>query len=292
VIKRIFMTTFILIILFTNSRVLALNLDKNEIFLEAGKTKNVKLYAELPEDTVKVVFTLTFESYDIPVYFSPTNGITDETPNAIKHTLILEEASSGNTMLGSVISRVVNNPNVTGSKADIHSASAYDSEGNKTVLNAQTLYVTVGNDNDNNDENTPKTDDKDEDKTYNLLDAIKNGDNTINVLDDVFEYEIRVLSSVEELALEAVPKDEKYKVEISNQKISELSDKKITITVTNGKEKQDYIVKVKIIKDTPKVEIDDSEFKKNNSHKVSWIIIALISSVGLFFGVVLSSKSK
>jgi len=286
------MTTFILIILFTNSRVLALNLDKNEIFLEAGKTKNVKLYAELPEDTVKVVFTLTFESYDIPVYFSPTNGITDETPNAIKHTLILEEASSGNTMLGSVISRVVNNPNVTGSKADIHSASAYDSEGNKTVLNAQTLYVTVGNDNDNNDENTPKTDDKDEDKTYNLLDAIKNGDNTINVLDDVFEYEIRVLSSVEELALEAVPKDEKYKVEISNQKISELSDKKITITVTNGKEKQDYIVKVKIIKDTPKVEIDDSEFKKNNSHKVSWIIIALISSVGLFFGVVLSSKSK
>lgn len=293
--KKVSLIIFTLILMLVNCQVFALSLEKNEINIPAGEKKNIKLYANLPEDTVKVEFTLVFDSYDIPVYFSPTAGITDETPNGIKHTLILNDTSSGETLLGSVIARVVNNPNIIKAGADLHSANAYDQEGNKTQLNSQNLQVKIGenaednNDNQTPDEETPKTESK---KTYNLLEEIKNGDNTILIVDNVFDYELKVLDSVQELNLEVIPKNDKYKVEISNQTISELVDNKITITVTNGKEKQDYIINIKIIKDTPEVIIDDTEFKTNNSHKGFWVVILIIASVGLFTGVILIKNKK
>lgn len=293
--KKVSLIIFTLILMLVNCQVFALSLEKNEINIPAGEKKNIKLYANLPEDTVKVEFTLVFDSYDIPVYFSPTAGITDETPNGIKHTLILNDTSSGETLLGSVIARVVNNPNIIKAGADLHSANAYDQEGNKTQLNSQNLQVKIGenaednNDNQTPDEETPKTESK---KTYNLLEEIKNGDNTILIVDNVFDYELKVLDSVQELNLEVIPKNDKYKVEISNQTISELVDNKITITVTNGKEKQDYIINIKIIKDTPEVIIDDTEFKTNNSHKGFWVVILIIASVGLFAGVILIKNKK
>lgn len=286
-----------------NNKVFALSLEKTEVSIANGEKENIKLYAELPEDTVKVEFTLVFDSYDIPVYFSPTAGITDETPNSIKHTLILEESTSGETFLGSVIARVVTNPNIKQAGADLHSANAYDSEGNKTALNNQNLQVKIttkqtentntDNNTNNNNDSTDETDNKNTTKkTYNLLEEIRNGDSTILVVDDVFEYELKVLSSVTALDLEVIPKKDKYKVEISSQIISELVDNKITITVTNGKEKQDYIINVKTIKDTPKLEIDETEFEANNSHKGFWIIVIIFSGIGLFFGMVLSKLKK
>lgn len=280
-----------------NSQVFALSLEKNEVNILASEKKNIKLYADLPEDTVKVEFTLVFDSYDIPVYFSPTAGITDETPNGIKHTLVLSETSYGETLLGSVIARVVTNPTVIKAGADLHSVNAYDSEGNKTALNNQNLQVIIGEDTtnsttDNTDDNKQEEKTDSGKKTYNLLEEIRSGDSTILVVDDVFEYELKILSSVTELDLEVIPKKDKYKVEISSQKISELVDNKITITVTNGKEKQEYIINVVKIKETPKVEIDETEFEANNSHKGFWILVIVFSGVGLFFGMVLSKLKK
>lgn len=293
--RKVSLLLFTIILMLVNTQVFALSLEKNEINIPAGEKKNVKLYAELPEDTVKVEFTLVFDSYDIPVYFSPTSGIIDETPNGIKHTLVLNEISSGETLLGSIIARVVTSPTVLKAGADLHSVNAYDSEGNKTALNNQNLQVTIGNDTDNNltesqnDQEEPKTENK---KTYNLLEEIKNGETTILVVDDVFEYNLKVLSSVTELDLEVIPKKEKYKVEISSQIISELVDNKITITVTNGKEKQDYIINVEIIKDKPNIEIDKTEFKASTSHKGFWIFIIIFSGIGLFFGIILNKVKK
>jgi len=290
--KKFSLILFALILVLVNSQVQALILENDAVNIEAGNTKNIKLYADLPDDTVKVEFTLVFDSYDIPVYFSPTTGITDETPNGIKHTLILKTASSGETLLGSIIARVVAKPTVKRAGADLHSVNAYDGDGNKTALNNQNLYVTIGKSNNTmTQEEKPETTNTDK-KTYNLLNEIKNGDDTILVVDDVFEYELKILNSVEELNLEAIPKNDKAKVTISNQKISELEDNKVTITVTNGKEKQDYIINLKIIKDVPKVEIDDSEFKTDNGYKGIWIVMIILSGVGLFFGVVLNRVKK
>jgi len=290
--KKFSLILFALILVLVNSQVQALILENDAVNIEAGNTKNIKLYADLPDDTVKVEFTLVFDSYDIPVYFSPTTGITDETPNGIKHTLILKTASSGETLLGSIIARVVAKPTVKRAGADLHSVNAYDGDGNKTALNNQNLYVTIGKSNNTmTQEEKPETTNTDK-KTYNLLNEIKNGDDTILVVDDVFEYELKILNSVEELNLEAIPKNDKAKVTISNQKISELEDNKVTITVTNGKEKKDYIIKLKIIKDVPKVEIDDSEFKTDNGYKGIWIVMIILSGVGLFFGVVLNRVKK
>lgn len=290
--KKVFLIIFTMILMLINNQVFALSLEKNEINIPAGEKKNIKLYADLPEDTVKVEFVLVFDSYDIPVYFSPTSGITDETPNGIKHTLILNNSSNGETLLGSVIARVVNNPNIIKAGADLHSANAYDSEGNKTQLNSQNLQVKIGTSDEsdniqNNDE--PKTETK---KTYNLLEEIKYGDTTIIIVENIFEYELKVLDSVKELDLEVIPKNDKYKVEISNQVVGELVDNKITITVTNGKEKQDYTINLKKIKDVPEVIIDDTEFKANDSQSDFWITIIVLASIGLFGGVILLKNKK
>jgi len=291
-VKRISLLMFALGLLLVNSQVLALSLEKNNVNIVSGEQKKIKLYADLPEDTEKVEFVLVFDSYDIPVYFSPTTGITDENPNGIKHKLILDKASSGNVLLGSIIARVVTSPNILGAGADIHSAVAYDSLGNSTPLTAQKLTVTIGKDTNDIEDNNGNNSNEDNKKTYNLLKEIKNGDEVITVFDDVFEYDLNILSSVTMLDLEVIPKNSKYNVEISSQVVSELEDNKVKITVTNGKEKQDYFINVKIIKEIPKVEIDNSEFETNNSYKGLWIIVMIVSGVGLFFGVVLNKIKK
>ena len=53
---------------------------------------------------------------------------------------------------------------------------------------------------------------------------------------------------VEELDLNPIARDKKYKIEISSQKISELIDNQIIITVKYGEKKEEY--KIKIIRDT------------------------------------------
>lgn len=302
--KKVSLLIFTIILMLVNTQVSALSLEKNALNISKGEKKNVKLYANLPEDTVKVEFTLVFDSYDIPIYFSPTNGITDETPNGIKHTLILEESSNGETLLGSVIARVIADPEITQAGADLHSAKAYDSEGNKTTLNSQNLLVKIDKKSEENHNNTDVSEEQptsnvqqethktESPKTYNLLEEINYGDNKIIVLDNVFEYELKVPSDVKELDLQVTPKKDKYNVEISNQTISELIDNKIIITVTNGKEKQEYIINIKKIKETPKIEIDDTEFKTDNSHKGTWITAIIGASIGMFIGIVLYKNKK
>lgn len=297
--KRVFLILFIIGLLLGKSDVLALTLDKTSVSIPAGDKENIKLYAKLPEDTVKVEFTLVFDSYDIPVYFSPTTGITDKNPDGIKHTLILSEASSNKTLLGSIIARVVNNPSIKTSGADLHSAAAYDSQGNKTILNSQEITITIGKKNtatteqNNNSSNQETSTTKQEViKTYNLLQEIKYNNTTIPVVDDVFTYELQVLSSVQELNLQVIPKNDKSKVTISNQKIAELVDNKVTITVTNGKEKQEYVVKINLIKEAQNIEIDNSEFEPKNGYKGTWVVVIIVAGIGLFFGIVMNGLKK
>ena len=98
---------------------------------------------------------------------------------------------------------------------------------------------------------------------------------------------------IQKLDLEPIAINESYKVEISNQEIATLEDNKINITITDDKgNKIDYIIKVNILKDISDVEIDDSDFKEKNTYKGKWIILVIIFSIILLFGLMLTRKKK
>ena len=302
----------IVFMLFIYSNVFALTLDSTDLEIEAGKNKKVNLYADLPEGTMQVEFVLVFDSYDIPVIFNVAKGIRDENPDGPSHTLVLSEASSGKTLLGTVTARVVKSPKVTESGANIHSAKAIDADGEKTNLNNKDIIVKIvkkneevapnnqeNTTNNNNNQNNEQNDNqevvdnkKEETEKKMLLDKIESSIVNIELKDKVYEYSVNVKEEVNELDLVAIPKDKKYTVNISNQKISELTDNKITITVINGKEKEEYTIKVNVIKDAQKVEIDDTEFESNNGYKITWIVSLVGLVVVLIGGIFLMNREK
>ncbi len=280
--KKILSILFIFILLFSFNRVYALSLEETNFMIELGKREKASLYADLPEDTKQVEFTLFFDSYDIPVTFTPSKGITDTNPDGPTHTLKFSEVASGKTLIGTINMSVKATATVTSAGAQFTKASALDTNGKKTTLNNQEILVKIGKKVETPVDTTPKN--------YNLLKEIQSEIVSINLVENVFEYEVSVKSSLEKLDLKAIPNEEKYGVSYSTQEISKLEDNKILITVTNGKEKQVYTIKVKIIKDAEKVEIDTEEFTVDNSYKTKWIFIIIFLSITLVAAIVLNKK--
>lgn len=280
---------FIVFMFFIYSNVFALTLDSTDLEIEAGKNKKVNLYADLPEGTMQVEFVLVFDSYDIPVVFNVAKGIKDENPDGPSHTLVFSESTSGKTLLGTVTARVVKSPKIKEAGANLHSAKAIDADGEKTNLNNKDIIVKVVK---KNEETTVDNQETNTEEKGMLLDKINSSIVNIELKDKVYEYSVNVKEEVSELDLVAVPKDKKYTVNISNQKISELTDNKITITVINGKEKEEYTIKVNVIKEAQKVEIDDTEFEVNNGYKTKWIVSLVGLVVVLVAGVFLMNREK
>ena len=280
---------FIVFMFFIYSNVFALTLDSTDLEIEAGKNKKVNLYADLPEGTMQVEFVLVFDSYDIPVVFNVAKGIKDESPDGPSHTLVFSESTSGKTLLGTVTARVVKSPKIKEAGANLHSAKAIDADGEKTNLNNKDIIVKVVK---KNEETTVDSQETNTEEKGMLLDKINSSIVNIELKDKVYEYSVNVKEEVSELDLVAVPKDKKYTVNISNQKISELTDNKITITVINGKEKEEYTIKVNVIKEAQKVEIDDTEFEVNNGYKTKWIVSLVGLVIVLVAGVFLMNREK
>lgn len=279
------------------SNVFAMTLDSTNIELEPSKNKKINLYAEVPDGTLQVEFILVFDSYDIPVVFNPANGINDKNPDGPSHTLVLSESSSGKILLGTVSARVVKSPKVTSAGANIYSAKAIDSDGKKTNLNNQDLTVTVSKKTDNTNDNAEKPIDNNDNKPNvtekkMLLDKIDSKLVNIQLKENVYEYNVTINENIKELDLVGVPTDKKYKVNISNQKISELVDDKITITVLNDKEEEKYFIKVNVLKNAENVVIDNSEFEVDSGYKSLWIVTGIILFLGLGVGVFLMNKQK
>lgn len=280
---------FIVFMFFIYSNVFALTLDSTDLEIEAGKNKKVNLYADLPEGTMQVEFVLVFDSYDIPVVFNVAKGIKDESPDGPSHTLVFSESTSGKTLLGTVTARVVKSPKVKEAGANLHSAKAIDADGEKTNLNNKDIIVKVAK---KIEETTVDNQETNTEEKGMLLDKINSSIVNIELKDKVYEYSVNVKEGVSELDLVAVPKDKKYTVNISNQKISELTDNKITITVINGKDKEEYTIKVNVIKEAQKVEIDDTEFKVNSGYKTKWIVSLVGLVIVLVAGVFLMNREK
>lgn len=280
--KKNILLLFLLLIVLLPLNVKALSVDKNDLTIEKGGGKSIDLYANVEEGTTEVSFTLVYTTYDVPAYFSLEPGLTDRNPNGIAHRIIFSNPVSGKIKLGTIDMNVVNNPKVTTGAINLHTASA--KTNNETVnLNSQTINVTIGEE----IEETPKPI---ENKT-NLLDKIESEIVKINLEKDKYEYEVKIKENVEELDLKAIPKEENYEIEISNQKINELEDNKIIIKVKDGDNVEEYVIKVNTIKNkVEKTEIDKDKSENSYKYKGKWIGLIVIMSVALLIGLILTKK--
>ncbi len=277
---KLFYTILIVFLLTTNVK--ALTVSENNLNISAGNTKNIELSTNTDANLTSVEFTLVFDSYDVPAYFSVNSMYTDTNPNGITHKIVFNEPTAGNIDLGTVVVRVINNPTIVGSSVNIHSAKGTTEDGNIINLNSQTINIKIGE----------ETVEKNKENTKDLLKEINSEIVNIKLKENVFEYEVAIDKDTSELDLSPVAIDDKYKVEVSNQKISELEDDTITITVSDDIDKSTYKINVKVKEENNSVEIDNSEYKEEKSYKGKWIFLIVCLSIILFFGVLINKKSK
>lgn len=277
IVKRII---FLLVVFLINlPLVSALSVDNTELTVAKGEKSTVNVYADLKEETTKVSFSLVYTTYDVPATFKAEEGITLKT-NTTKNTLTFSEAQKGQVKLGTIEISILKSAKANKGTIRLNSATATSKSGNISKLDPVELTVTIGTSTNNSTSV----------KESNLLKGITSKIVNIDLKDNVYTYEVNVKEDVKELDLVAVPKDEKSKVVISSQKISELKDGKIIINVTSpSNTKEEYTVKVNVLK-TDKVEIDKEEFKADSSYKGKWVVIIIVSVVALLFGFTLSKK--
>lgn len=277
IVKRII---FLLVVFLINlPLVSALSVDNTELTVAKGEKSTVNVYADLKEETTKVSFSLVYTTYDVPATFKAEEGITLKT-NTTKNTLTFSEAQKGQVKLGTIEISILKSAKANKGTIRLNSATATSKSGNISKLDPVELTVTIGTSTNNSTSV----------KESNLLKGITSKIVNIDLKDNVYTYEVNVKEDVKELDLVAVPKDEKSKVVISSQKISELKDGKIIINVTSpSNTKEEYTVKVNVLK-TDKVEIDKEEFKADSSYKGKWVVVIIVSVVALLFGFTLSKK--
>lgn len=290
--KNIKYLFIIFLLLLGVNKVDALSLSKTDITIEKGTSDTVELYANVEENVTSVDFTLVFSTYDVPAYFTVNPEYTDGNPNGIKHNINFDEPVTGKILLGTIRISPKSNPTVGGGTVSIHTGSAKNEVGENITLNAQNLNITIGTP---TEEPVEENNDKDNDKEpvdTNLLDKIESKIVKINLKKDIFEYTINIESDIKELDLKPIAKDQKTQVEITTQKIEELVNNEIIITTKNGDVEQKYTIKVSKTKEEIKTEIDNEEFKSDNSYKTKWIITIIIFGVLFIVGLGLTKKSK
>lgn len=277
----------------------ALSVDKNELILAPGKNNVIGVYANVSEEVTSVKFSLVFSSYDVTATFTPVSTYTHSVPRSTSHLITFPVAQSGNIKLGDVAINVALEPKVSVGTINIHTATATTASGQIIQLNSQNITVNVSE--------TTNVESQQVNTTYNLLSKIESDIVDINILDNVYSYDVEVSNDVTELDLKAIPKKESYKVDISSQKINDLKGNPIKINVVaSDNKKQEYIINVKVIEkesnitsdqvvdeeDTTKDQfnIDKSKFNNASSYKIKWIGMILVLGFVLVMGILISKK--
>ena len=282
-IKYFFVAFILLVIPFI--KVLALSVSKNDLTIEKGGNNEIELYANTESEVISVSFTLVYSTYDIPANFTPADGFNDANPNSINHEIIFDKAKTGKILLGTIKINVKMEPKATIGTINLHTAKAKTKDGETINLNNQSINVKVG---------TPVEEPKEEPKSA-LLTKIESKIVNIELKENTYEYTVDIDSKVEELDLKGIAEDSDATVEITTQKIKELKDNKIIITVKNGDAEKKYTINI-VIKEDKKVKkdneitIDNSKFEENKSYKGKWIFISIILIIILMVSLVLSRK--
>lgn len=305
-VMKYFVLAFIFLLIFV-SNVKALSVSKNEITIEKGSNDTVELYANVEASVTSVSFSIVYTSNDILASYVAGSGMTDSNPGGTSHVITFDEAKTGNIFLGTININVKGDATDTTGNVNLYNGSATDVDGNTINLNIKSITVTVKEPVvETPTEEPPKVEEpKEEEKKeepkkeeepqkeidLNMLEKIESSIVKINLRKNVFEYTISVSEKVDELDLKPIAKDSESKIEISTQKMKEIKDNKITITVTNGDVKQDYIINIKIRKAIKEVTIDKSEFIENNTYKSKWVILIIILVI-VFLASILLTKKK
>ena len=269
---------------FMTNRVFALTVSDSNITMSPGTSKEVELSTTTEVEVSRVEFTLVYSTYDVPANFVVNNIYTDGNPNGIKHIVNFDTPVSGTIKLGTVKINTVNSPRETTGTINIHSAKAITATGETINLNSQNINVTIGE-----QKEEPANDDYDK----NLLKEIKSNKVRIELVKDTFDYEITIDKDLEELDLEPIAINDKYKVTTSTQKISDLEDNKITITVEdNDNHIVTYNIKVNILKDIKNATIDKNIYKEKNTYQGKWLLAIIFFGIALFASLVYTKKGK
>lgn len=264
-IKLIFIVVFVLICSMQITSVYALTVSKKDLTIDSGKSASVKLYANTDASVSKIDFTLVYTTYDIAANFIVDSKFVDNI-NGIHHSISLDKEKTGEIFLGTINIEVKKNPKDLNGIINIHTVSAKSGD-NIINLNNQVINVKVNN--------LTSTDNLKKDNSELLLEKIDSKLTKIDILDGVFEYSATINGDVEELDLVPTAKNKDSKIDISSQKISELKDNKIIITVTNDDKKQEYIINIKKKEEKKIIDIDESQYVSDNDYKKKWSIILL-----------------
>lgn len=269
---------------FMTNRVFALTVSDSNITMSPGTSKEVELSTTTEVEVSRVEFTLVYSTYDVPANFVVNNIYTDGNPNGIKHIVNFDTPASGTIKLGTVKINTVNSPRETTGTINIHSAKAITTTGETINLNSQNINVTIGE---------PKDEPANDDYDKNLLKEIKSNKVRIELVKDTFDYEITIDKDLEELDLEPIAINDKYKVTTSTQKISDLEDNKITITVEdNDNHIVTYNIKVNILKDIKNATIDKNTYKEKNTYQGKWLLAIIFFGIALFVSLIFTKKGK
>lgn len=288
-IKKFIFVVFILIIFIT--KVSALSVSEDNIVLNTGEDKTIDLYANVNEDVTSVTFTLVYSTYDIPAYFTVNSAYTDTNPDGIKHTINFSEPVTGKVKLGSIYIKPKSDPNDTSGTINIHSANAVGLNDNQINLKNLNINIKINKIVTPPEPNKDEPVDNQEEKTYNLLKSVDSEIIKLVIKENVFEYKVNVKKDIDELDLKPVAINDNYQVEISNQKVSELTDGLIVIKVTDdNSHTQEYKIQVNVLEDTKDIQIDDSNFKEKNIYKGKWIATIVILIIILVLGAIFSKK--
>ena len=313
--KRIKYVFLLFVMLIFWGKVDALSVSKNGLTIAPGGSDTVLLYADVGDNEInEIKFTFIFYSNSVPAEFHVAGGYNCDTVGT-RHTITFNEAKTGKILLGSIDISVSSDATVTSASAYAHTAIAKKTDGETIELNSVLININVtGGSTSNNDTTTTSTTSTTTTKVTTttsttsttttttkarenkgLLKEIQSKIVRIDLEDDVFEYTVNVGEGTEELDLVAVPNDEKTKVDISNQKISELDDKKIIITLTNENVKEEYVIKINVVpKPTvPEVVIDNGEFVEKSGYRGKWVLaiafLVIVLAVSIFL---INTKKK
>lgn len=289
--KFIYVILLTFLLCFTSTKVYALSVDKNSIEIEKNKTEDINLYANLNSEVSSVEFTLTYSTYDFPAGFTVNSLFNNERGNATKHKIVFDEPKTGKIQIGTINLHSVNNPKDKSGTINISNGSALTSSGEKISLNSQSITVNLKDSNTTEvKEEVTQNEVKFETIDKNMLEKINSDIVIIDLKKDIFEYNINVSSEVETLDLTPIVKDETYKIDITSQKINELQDGKIIISVSKDDFKQEYKINVKVEEQKKISNTKDSNFVSTYKYKGKWVSVITVLTIILVLGLFIKKK--
>lgn len=276
--KKVSNLLFIIFLVFISlSRVDAITLEKKEISLASGESKNIPLTENLTEKIKKIEFNLVYYSNDITGSFQVNSSYQDKM-SGVKHEITFPTGVSGEITLGELQVSISDKPAIQKGNINISNVQATTVNGKVLNLESESLQVTIDN-----------TKVKKEEVEGNLIEKIDSNLVKINLKENTYEYNVSVKDDVKELDLKPIAKYQGTNIDISSQKLEKEKDNVITIQASMNDIKEEYKIKVKIEED---IKINKNHYKQDNSYKKKWSIIMVFFGVFFIIGLFLLKKEK